>query len=369
MRRSAVEGRRRRVNPFGSAPPTPLLLLPLLLLLLPGAPVPSDATKVKLGIGRPRAAPRTLPNQAPAGIQPAPRVFYNRISKAGSTTMLDMLNALQKRNGFTHFHAKHEMYYDRLGRGWNEATALDFFKQSRSSPAVYDCHTFFVDFFPSPAIRERMNGDVSDFYLINVFRNPVQRYRSRYYYSVDPVSKGPTAFIKQRAREADPCGCAGLSFNDCVAQAAAANSSCSNNADLSRKASNILYFLSQDDFTAYQNVSCNPVASAHLVRKAMAHMEKYAVIGLTERMHDTMALLEQRLPAVFAGAVERLDKGFVSPARVTQIPGHILAQGPLVSAETEAILRANPCNQGEFALWEHAKWLFHRATGVDVSGL
>eukprot|EP00873_Tetraselmis_striata_P010963 jgi/Tetstr1/431227/TSEL_020938.t1 len=126
------------------------------------------------------------------------------------------------------------------------------------------------------------------------------------------------AAVAQRKREADPCGCANTSFNDCISLAAT-NSSCNINADISRKASNLMYFLSYEDYTQYKKLFAKGAVGNH--------------------------------------------------ARKTQVPDHILAQGPLVSAETEAILRANPCNEGEFALWDHAKWLFHQATGVDVSGL
>eukprot|EP00873_Tetraselmis_striata_P034932 jgi/Tetstr1/455196/TSEL_042046.t1 len=285
--------------------------------------------------------------------------------------MLQMLAALKKRNRFAQYTAGSSLFYDRRGPGANKRKVVDFFMKSRGSPAAYNCHTFFVDFFGSTAIRAMMDGDVSDVHLINVMRNPVQRYKSRFFFNVDPKSRPPgKALAEQRKRAADPCGCADMSFNDCVSQAAATNSSCSKNADLSHKASNILHFLSQNDFEQYQKVSCNPSAAAPLVRKAMAHMEEYTVVGLTERMGETMALLEERLPGVFAGATMRFANGKVNNhTHVTHIPKHILSQGPLVSAETEAILRDNPCNKGEFALWEHAKLLFHNATGLDVADL
>jgi len=353
-------------------PVRPLLFLIVLLILLLDAPALSAGKKFKGKISAKMLmnGARQLPATQVAPEGSPPRVFYNRISKAGSTTMLGILDALQRRNGFAHYHAGSELYYARSGPGANEAKAVDFFTTTRGVPAIYDCHTFFVDFFGSQAIRARMGGDVSDVQLINVMRNPVQRYRSRFYYLVDPVSRNPQeAAVAQRKREADPCGCANTSFNDCISLAAT-NSSCNINADISRKASNLMYFLSYEDYTQYKKVSCRPAAAAHLVRKAMAHMEEYTVIGLTDRMHETMELLEERIPAVFLGAAKLFAKGAVgNHARKTQVPDHILAQGPLVSAETEAILRANPCNEGEFALWDHAKWLFHQATGVDVSGL
>lgn len=357
----------------------------LLLLLLIGAAKPADASLA----GTPKTVHRlriraptlnSAPSRpAPAGgkstpglVHPAPLLFYNRVSKSGSTTVLRLLAALQTRNGFKHFHGEKPMQYDRLRPGWNEEKAADFFLTSRGSPAVYDCHTYFVDFFGSSAVRARLNGDVSDVHYINVLRNPIQRYRSLFYYRIDPVTRRREwALAELQRRREDPCGCADISFNDCVSRAAAPRSNCSAFLNLSQdKPSNVKYFLTQKDYEMYKRVSCNPAAAAPLVRKALAHMEEYTVIGLTDRMHETVALLEERLPAVFAGAAERYASDqHTKRSHVTHISDHVVAQGPLVSAATDAILRASPCNAGEFALWEHAKQLFHSATGVDVGDL
>mmetsp|Transcript_25869 Transcript_25869/g.65216 ORF Transcript_25869/g.65216 Transcript_25869/m.65216 type:complete len:343 (-) Transcript_25869:182-1210(-) len=308
-------------------------------------------------------SPHRLANPAP------PLVYYNRVPKAGSSTVLGLIASLQKQNGFTHVHKLQDFYWDRPGPAANEQAVAELFNTARAAgePAAYDCHTYFIDFFGSPAVRARLGGDVSDVHFINVLRNPSQRMRSLFYYAVDPVARGgERAEQIQRRRRADPCGCGDISYNECIEQAHTTNCSAGTNI-ATRGRSAVRHFLTAEDSAAYHKTECTVEARAPLVLKAMANMQLYTVIGLAERMDDTVKLLEARLPAVFRGASHRL--AMRGRDRVTTVPFKFSTQGPLVSSKADAILRANPCNMGEYAIWEHAKRLFHNATGVDVRGL
>mmetsp|Transcript_22893 Transcript_22893/g.57414 ORF Transcript_22893/g.57414 Transcript_22893/m.57414 type:complete len:353 (-) Transcript_22893:356-1414(-) len=338
-----------------AAVPPPLTLLLLLIPLLLLAPSPGIATEAR--------PPRTHGGQV--GQRPAPLVFYNRIGKAGSTTIWNLVSFLRRRNKF-------ELLYDTqyYTRQRNQETAARLFRNARKAgrPALYICHTFYLDFQALP------RGAISDVLYINVIRNPIQRYRSAWNYMIDPVARGggqewgrKAVALETQRRQADPCGCANVSFDECMEQAHISN--CSANADISKRlwSNTMVYFLSEQDSEAYEVVNCNPKAAAPLVEKALANMDKYAVIGLTERMQETLGLLEARLPAVFAGAVNAYQSR--NKPRYNQGGSAKSAPEPGLSAAAEAILRDNPCNAGEFALWEHAKQLFHTATGVNVSGL
>mmetsp|Transcript_21078 Transcript_21078/g.55043 ORF Transcript_21078/g.55043 Transcript_21078/m.55043 type:complete len:360 (-) Transcript_21078:124-1203(-) len=343
----------------------------LLLLRLLACTVPTVATLDRCH------TPGRSHSEAP------PLVYYNRVPKAGSTTVKTLIYRLRKQNGYLQKAAPPDMYFDHPGRGANEDAVVALFDAARRAgkPAIYDVHSHFIDFIMSPEKRERLAGEVSDVHYINVLRNPVERYRSHWYFQTDPVSFRPekAAVNLQRARLKDAktgCGCADISFNECIEQAHVKG--CDklweqgnpehNPLNLSRRAgSQVQFFLSDQDCEAYFAVSCKPGFAAPFVIKAMAHMEEYTVIGLTERMKETVELLEARLPAIFEGASQLYAN--MTPARVTRVHPNIAAAGPLVSERTEAILRGNPCNAGEFMLWEHAKRLFHDATGLDVSHL
>ena len=180
----------------------------------------------------------------------------------------------------------------------------------------------------------------------------------RYNYHIDVNIRGAAAELEIKRREERRCGCAGLSFSRCVE--AARSSGCVENEMLFPHAQGTAaHFLARSDYREFTKSRCDPEAAAKWIERAKRNMDKYTVIGLVERMEDSLRLLERRIPRVFLGAARHYSTQPRSARRETT--KHQGKDSTAVSPEAERILRSSDCNAMEFAIWEHAKHLFERA--------
>lgn len=214
-------------------------------------------------------------------------VFFNRVPKAGSATLLEILRHLSIKNGFTMSRdgVFHESQREDIMLDYEQQIALTTMVNHFSSPTVYFQHTGFVDFkgFNSPMPI-----------YINMVRDPIERVISAYYYkrsapvvvrkkTLHPNSKLPSQqFLLQR-------------FEDCVNKH---NPECVFIEGFRRFDMNQL-----TEFFCGQESYCSGFNTDEALRKAKDNVEKhYAVVGVLEDFNKTLQVFEHYIPKIFMGS-------------------------------------------------------------------
>ena len=97
-------------------------------------------------------------------------LIYNRVSKCASTTMLELIRRLSRRNGFHHAHST---VYNKRHLNSTEQKQLAAKVMKLKNPYLFDRHVHMLNFtafgYPQPT-------------YINIVRDPVERFVSAYYY-------------------------------------------------------------------------------------------------------------------------------------------------------------------------------------------
>ena len=105
------------------------------------------------------------------------RLFFNRVPKVGSQTMMGLIQALGKRHGFTHYVDDVEIKNKGGERTYLnrdiQRTYVDMFRENLTVPFSYSKHISYIDF-------ESFGAETPIY--INMVREPVQRVISWYYY-------------------------------------------------------------------------------------------------------------------------------------------------------------------------------------------
>ena len=184
------------------------------------------------------------------------RIIYNRIPKCGSTTVMKVLQTLAEQNAFNYVHSKE---FNKVVISSKVQRAMINSLLSLQTPWLYDRHLQMLNFtaegLPMPD-------------YINVFREPLERSASYYYYtSKDKRWK--------------------LSFDECVK---IRGFKCTGPI-------NILAYLcsrSQHCFPLNEN-------SLQIIKQNVERY--YTVVGIAEDLESFFDLLEYRYPKTFRGAL------------------------------------------------------------------
>jgi len=198
------------------------------------------------------------------------RMVFTHVGKAGGSYLINLMEALAKRNHFTvvegaltvGFHPPRQKLFDDI--------------ISLKNNTVYENHACYV------------NGlDDRDF--ISIVRDPFDLMNSLHYYNVDTEIRMEKAVNLLKKRKEDKlCGCFNLEFDQCI------DTKYKNNCAI-KLPSQIFYF-------------CEPRDSSCTVDVALSNVEKYALVGITEEMSLTVELLEKLAPWVFSGQAEQSSK-------------------------------------------------------------
>ena len=204
------------------------------------------------------------------------RLVYNRVSKAGSTTMKAVLTAT--------LHRKHR----RMVNGnpyFPNVTEFTRAVNSLQEGDVYVNHAGVVTELGPP-----QNPDIG---WVNIVRDTVARMASIHYYGVDPIGRSESLATKALAeRKADlRCGCHKLEFDACV------QAKVDNGCSFGRESSQMHFSCSIDGRPKTgQPFHCTADA-------ALVQLERlYTFVGLTEELTLSLAALEVLLPDYFTGA-------------------------------------------------------------------
>jgi len=274
-------------------------------------------------------APNLHQRNNSSGIAGDARLVYNRVNKAGSTTMVFILKALGQRN---HFEVQNKnKYFPSLSEMQKDLDRLP-------RNAVYINHAHFIK---DPYYH------LPKYIWINMVREPIDRLASQFYFQVDPVSRNAKSARKelQRRKKKGICGCAALDINACI------RAKIANSCELS-------FVSPQYHFFCSSNLSgrtvCNP-------EQALQHMANgFDFIGITECMNSSIAALEHKFQSFFSGAPQiwhNMARKRVS-AKVNKLTRVAKAR---VSAESRILLRKYwPPYNGELALYNLALQLFRR---------
>lgn len=262
-------------------------------------------------------------------------MIYNRLPKCGSTTMREVIRELAKRNRFRDIH---NGVGSMMLPQWNRSLEA-IHQNTRVLPdgrrvfvgpgkknytrALFVNHVFYFS-------HETL-GDSLEY--INIARHPLNQTQSHFYYMVDPM-RGELANRTKAIREKDPCGCADMTFGECVRTARERGCERENlqlHQDLLRYLCGYGPECEQDTEERYQ------IARARLQRR-------YLFVGLTEHLELSAKALERLLPDYFHGAAALIHADEVRH-KVTSPYTHL-------TAEEAQLLLEYPGNKYVLKLWE-----------------
>lgn len=215
-------------------------------------------------------------------------VFFNRVTKAGTLTLMQLLRFLSTKNGFTlmrdnGFSTK---LREDIMLSYEQQMQLKTIFRSFNSPTVYLKHTGFVDF-------EQLNSPMPIY--INIVRDPLERVNSIFYFRRSPSQADkmkkiypgiPLPSKKYFLQE----------FKSCVNEH---NPECMYIEGIRR------YDTAQlTEFFCGQDLYCSGFNTDAALRKAKDNVERhYAVVGVLEDFNKTLAVLEHYIPTIFKGSL------------------------------------------------------------------
>lgn len=207
-------------------------------------------------------------------------LFYNRIPKCGSTSMTGIFRKNSALLQYKVYDMAMNMYHADDGKlmQWMDTICRD------PSRAVFINHMLF----PSDAIRQRLKDCGRQVAFINVVREPFARMRSSY--NAGRWGRRPAHLAAQARSECIS------SFERCVSEG---HQCCSG----------------QNLMTEY--LSGVPLRNYSDAYRALANVDNhYVVIGVTEKLHETLLVLKHFFPQFFSDlAVPNLNMG---PDNVTE---------------------------------------------------
>lgn len=202
-------------------------------------------------------------------------LVYNRIPKAGSTTMIKLVKELSQRNGFQVV----------IPRSYNYTAAniaiLDAIAAKRK--------TFIVNHFKFPEIF--VDDEIG---YINVMRHPVDRCISWYYYSRYAHSYRTFA-LQKRGND---------TLDECVSKPENERKVCLN----------CIQDVQARFFCGRADGKCQGAPLEYVFERAKRNINLHYFVGLAEAYEETVASLELAYPDFFKGAKEILAE--TSPRNV-----------------------------------------------------
>ncbi|XP_039271706.2 uronyl 2-sulfotransferase-like [Styela clava] len=242
-------------------------------------------------------------------------IFYNRIGKCGSRSILNLARRLSDKYKYTflesrdfeHDHPAHDEMMEELE------------KISKLQPPIfYNRHIHFLDFEKYHHLQP---------IYINVIRDPIDRFVSHYNY----IKYGDGEAMVKNPRDDLP------HINDCVLK----------KIDLCN--TNFLYYVGQY-FCGFDEICNHPSQeSADLAKRHIN--QNYVLIGLLEDFENTLLLLQRLLPEYFLDAVSQWKKNSRT-STITKTKKH-----EVLSDEAIKILKSKDMKY-EYEVYNYAKKKF-----------
>jgi len=266
-------------------------------------------------------------------------LFFNRVPKVGSQTIMELLKALSLKNKFA-YHKDRTQKVETIKLTYNEekwlANLVNFFEP----PSVYIKHVCFVNF------TQFENVDMPIY--VNLVRDPVERVISWYYYV-----RAPWYFVeRKRAFPELPLpnpNWLRKDFDTCVRTF---NQECQYVPG--RRHDGFGDHRRQTMFYCGHKEDCTGFNTEIAMKKAMENVEKhYAVVGILSELNKTLTVLEHYVPRFFKGALETYWK---EQHMFSKINRNIYK--PPVAESTKELVRKNFTREIEF--FEFCKQRLHK---------
>jgi len=223
---------------------------------------------------------------------PNPRfIFHNKIPKCGSTTMANILAALETTNNFNliHYHPCIKSPCDKSLDGRKNSDYLtqelapEVEEATADRPLVLVKHHHFTNF---TAYEMEMPT------MINVARDPVNRFVSSFYFRRFGFNRNEGVrreFIGKKKQE--------MGLEECVMNEAHECSEAGSNQAF------LEYICGSDKLWPECGNISNPKSRERALERAKKHvLNEYLAIGILEDIENTLTLFERMVPTVFHGA-------------------------------------------------------------------
>ncbi|CAP35068.2 Protein CBR-HST-2 [Caenorhabditis briggsae] len=223
------------------------------------------------------------PKKIPNSVRPWPTsnniVIYNRIPKTGSTTFTNAIAYdLYKENGFNVLHVNMTKNRQVMSLPDQYVFINNVTTWRERLPAFYHGHVAYIDF---------TRFGVANPIYINIIREPLERLLSHYYF----LRYGDNFRVGLKRSRAGN----NETFDECYSRGG-------KDCDMKQMWMQIPYFCGHYHF-------CTEVGSAEALKMAKQNaLEKYLLVGTTDRMRDMIALLEVTVPHFFKGALGHFDQ-------------------------------------------------------------
>ncbi|KAG7672294.1 hypothetical protein Ndes2526B_g06713 [Nannochloris sp. 'desiccata'] len=211
-------------------------------------------------------------------------IVYNRIPKAGSTTLISLLSHLAGKNNFTL--VLPTPYYSHPAARNAVLTAL-----TTGTRTVICNHFNFPEILYGGSIdASNINRNTQQVAYINVMRNPVDRCASFYYYT-----RYGDRNKQLKKNTIDQYG--NFTLDECVNKPYDEIKTCFNcKSDTQALA-----------FCGREGGDCGRATADEILAQAWENVQAHYFVGITEDLHGTAEMLELLYPSFFRGMTEAME--------------------------------------------------------------
>lgn len=265
-------------------------------------------------------------------------LFFNRVPKVGSQTIMELLKQLSVRNSY-HYHKDKTQKLERIKLSYSKERLLSNLVSNFDPPAVYSKHVCFSNF-------TKFGLDMPIY--LNMVRDPVERVIAWYYYI-----RAPWYYVeRKRAFPELPLPESSWLKKDYETCVKSHDPECRYIPGDRRDGFGD--HRRQTMFFCGHSEDCVGFNTDIALRKAKENVEKhYAVVGVLEEMNKTLTVLEHYVPRFFKGAN---DVYYNQIQKFSKINRNIYK--PPVSEETKVLVRQNFTKEIEF--FEFCKQRLHK---------
>lgn len=240
--------------------------LPLMLLVILASIAIAFSVGLRTGLQKGGTETPIVQGRRPCTSNPLVLV-YNRIPKAGSTSLMALAKELSVKNGFSVVTPEPYFAHEKIRRAIFHAI-------------VTNTRTLVVNHFHFPEI---VYSDRVEY--MNMVRDPVERLLSDYNYLRSFQSRKNHA-LSYREKHGD------ISVDECIFGNTKFSGKCLPISNLQAH-----FFCGMEKSPCHEN-------STLLASRAAINLEKLYTVGITERYDDTLKLLETKYPKFFKGISE-----------------------------------------------------------------